>query len=390
MGTIGVGLIGCGGRLGGVVWGVRDESAGEIDFRAVYDPNPEAVAETKRLFNEDMTVYDSYDALVTDPAIDWVMIGSWNCAHAAQAIAAFNAGKHVFCEKPLATTLPDCLAMYAAWQRSGKTFTIGFTLRYSPHYLRIKELLESGIIGQLVSMEFNETLHFAHGGYIHADWRRLTANAGTHLLEKCCHDVDLVNWFVGSRARRVASFGGCDFFTPANAHHMERLGRDPENGRLAYSNLWREHPVDPFHAEKDIIDNQVAIIEFENRVRATFHTNCNAGIPERRMYLVGTEGALRADVIAGTIQVQRNGFGTQIEDLSTDASGGHGGGDNILCRSIAESILHGAPSHTSLTDGLNAAVTCFGIDDAMTTGTVVDMAPYWAQVDAVVNGATPV
>ncbi|OPZ85713.1 MAG: hypothetical protein BWY76_01290 [bacterium ADurb.Bin429] len=197
--------------------------------------------------------------------------------------------------------------------------------------------------------------------------------------------MDLVNWFVGSRARRVASFGGCDFFTPANAHHMDRLGPDPDSGRRAYCHLWREQDVDPFTAEKDIMDNQVAIIEFENNVRATFHTNCNAGIPERRMYLLGTEGALRADVIAGTIEVQRIGFGTQLENMSTDASGGHGGGDNILCRSIADSMVRGAPSRTSLTDGLYSAVTCFGIDDALATGTVVDMAPYWAQVDAVVR-----
>ncbi|HOF86556.1 MAG TPA: Gfo/Idh/MocA family oxidoreductase [Armatimonadota bacterium] len=384
MGTVGVGLIGCGGRLNGVAHGVCQASP-EIEIRALYDPSADAIAGARQLFRTDATVYDSAEALVRDPAIDWVMIGSWNCAHAAQTVAAFDAGKHVFCEKPLATTLPDCLAMYDAWQRSGKMFTIGFTLRYSPHYLRIKALLEQGIIGELVSMEFNETLSFGHGGFIHADWRRFTANAGTHLLEKCCHDVDLVNWFVGSRARRVASFGGCDFFIPANARHMDRLGTDPEGGRRAYCHLWRVQDVDPFTADKDIVDNQVAIIEFENNVRATFHTNCNAGIPERRMYLLGTEGALRADVIAGTIEVQRIGFGTRCENISTDASGGHGGGDDILCRGIAESMLRGAPSHTSLTDGLDSAVTCFGIDDALATGAVVEMAPYWARVDAVVR-----
>jgi predicted dehydrogenase len=385
MGKVGIGMIGCGGRLGGVVWGLRDEAKDGIEIRALYDPSEDAIRETKRLFNEDATVYTDYRDLVQDPSLDWVMIGSWNCAHAEQTVAAFQAGKHVFCEKPLATNIDDALAMYRAWRASEKMFTIGFTLRYSPHYMLIKDVLQAGTIGKVISMEFNETLHFAHGGFIHADWRRLTKNAGTHLLEKCCHDVDLVNWMLESRTRRVASFGGCNFFTPENAHQMERVGRDPDSGRLGYCNLWREHPVDPFHAEKDIIDNQVAILEFDNDVRVTFHTNCNSGIPERRMYICGTEGALRADVIKGTIEVQRIGFGTEIEDLSTDASGGHGGGDNILCRSIADSMLTGAPSHTSLLDGLNSAVTCFGIDDAMTTGTVVDMAPYWAKVDAVVN-----
>jgi len=87
---------------------------------------------------------------------------------------------------------------------TGRLFNIGLTLRYSPHYRKIKQLLESGAVGDIISMEFNETLDFNHGGYIMGNWRRLREYAGTHLLEKCCHDIDLVNWMVGSRARHVS------------------------------------------------------------------------------------------------------------------------------------------------------------------------------------------
>ena len=65
----------------------------------------------------------------------------------------------------------------------------------------------------MISMEFNETLGFNHGGFIMGDWRRLTENSGTHLLEKCCHDIDLVNWMLESIPVKVASFGGVNFFT---------------------------------------------------------------------------------------------------------------------------------------------------------------------------------
>ena len=269
MAKIGIGLIGCGARLRVVVRELF-KATDQVEIVAIQDPNPHSIEAARQEFNSEARVYETYEELLRDPAAQWVMIGSWNSHHAGQAIAAFEAGKHVFCEKPLALSVDDCLAMRKAWKAAGTQFSIGFTLRYSPHYRRIKEILASGRIGAIVSMEFNETLDFNHGGYIHADWRRKTQWAGSHLLEKCCHDLDLVNWMTESLAIKAASFGGCDFFTPANAHHMARLGKSAD-GRDAYC-TWNDptiegNIVNPFNADKDILDNQVAILQFANGVR---------------------------------------------------------------------------------------------------------------------------
>lgn len=69
----------------------------------------------------------------------------------------------------MAINLDDCLEMVAAQCRSGSMFSIGFTLRYSPHYRKIHSLLKAGIVGDIISMEFNKTLGFNHGGYIMGD-----------------------------------------------------------------------------------------------------------------------------------------------------------------------------------------------------------------------------
>ncbi|PCJ52563.1 MAG: oxidoreductase [Planctomycetota bacterium] len=387
MAKIGIGLIGCGSRLRGVVKSVL-ASTEEVDVVALFDTSEESVQKAKEAFNEEAKVYDDFNELVNDQNISWVMIGSWNCFHAEQAIAAFKAGKHVFCEKPLALSIDDCIAMKEAWKEGGRLFSIGFTLRYSPHYDKIKEILSSGAIGKIISMEFNETLDFNHGGYIHADWRRKTEWAGSHLLEKCCHDIDLVNWMVESTAVKAASFGGCDFFLPENEHYVEKLGKN-KNGDKAFQTWSKRNGgasipgniVNPFNADKDIIDNQVAIIEYANGVRATFHTNCISAIPERRMYICGTEGALRADVISGELVIQKIGFETVIEDMATTSKGGHGGGDSILGESIANSMLHGQEPKSSLEEGLRAAITVFGIDEALKTGQVVDLKPLWEKAN---------
>lgn len=375
MDRVGIGLIGCGGMGMSVVRKLLalDEP---LEVRGIFDPDERSI---KRALEEIATgpcIFDSFGELVSSPEIEWVMIASWNCFHKEQTVASLEAGKHVFCQKPLATTLEDVKSMFDAWRKADRMFNLGFSLRYSNHYRRIRSLIEEGVVGDLISFEFNETLDFNHGGYIMGDWRRLQKNAGTHLLEKCCHDIDLANWMVGSRVRRVASFGGLNFFTKENQHHIERIGRSRE-GKEAYS-TWRGLvKQNPFTSHKDICDNQVVIIEYENGVRATFHTNCHAAIPERRMYVLGTEGAIRADLGTGLIESKRIGFETEKGEESSSAPGGHGGGDEILVKELAESMLKGVTPTVGMEEGLQAAVTCFAIDQAADRGEVVDLGPFW-------------
>jgi predicted dehydrogenase len=378
MKRINIGVIGCGGRISALLDQMlsRHNRKGDLVIKALYDPDPQHMAAFCRKFNTEAVCCKRYQDLVKQDDIDWVVIGSWNCFHKEQAVAALRAGKNVFCEKPLATTLADGLAMKKAVIETKNKFLIGFTLRYSPHYLKIKEIVESGAIGKIVSMEFNETLEFNHGGYIMSDWRRYKANAGTHLLEKCCHDIDLANWIVGSRASRVASFGGLDFFTGKNAGRMRQLARSKENYR-AYCSWEGARDKDPFCAGKDILDNQVALIEYKNRVRAMFHTNCNAGIPERRMYILGTHGAIRSDVLTGTIQLKKIGFDEPLKDIHSGASDGHGDGDTHLTRHMAAVMRGEEKPCTTIDDGLRSAITCFAIDKAQESGRVIDCRPLW-------------
>lgn len=381
---IGVGVIGCGAMGMSVVRRVLATAPG-LKVLGILDPDPRSVQSALKEIPGNPVVYDTLEEMLANPAISWAMIASWNSFHCEQTLAAFSAGKHVFCQKPLGITLDECLAMHRAWLESGRLFNIGFTLRYSPHYRKIKRLIAEGFIGDIVSMEFNETLDFNHGGYIMGDWRRLQKNAGTHLLEKCSHDIDLANWMMGCRARRVASFGGNDFFKPQNAHHAGRIGHS-RDGKPAYQSWPGLVNLNPFESEKDIVDNQVAIIEYANNARATFHTNCNAAIPERRMYILGTEGAILANVLTGTIHYKKVGFEEEMEDMSTSAQGGHGDGDEYLARELVEAMIHGATPAAGMIEGLESSVTCFAIDEAMNTGSVVDLGPYWSKVDIMSSG----
>lgn len=376
-----IGLIGAGARLRGVVDLVIKEAAGSVEVAAAFDPDPIAQEALRAAFGPQVKLCASEEELVNLPEIAWVFIGSFNCHHAAQAILAMEAGKDVFCEKPLATELDDCLRVREVARRTGRTFSFGLVLRYSPFYQKIKELVSSSAIGRLVSFEFNETLAFNHGGYILGNWRRNRELAGTHLLEKCCHDLDLANWITGELPMKAASFGGRNIFTSANESLVTKVGPAPD-GATPFSAWPDPHRVNPFSPGASIVDNQVAIIQYTGHVRATFHTNCSTSILERRFFLCGTEGTLRANAYTGLIELSRIGWETKTEVIDTQASGGHGGGDIVMARGLVQTLTQGQPPLASIEDGLHACIAAFGIDASMEGGQITDFQPYWGAVAA--------
>ena len=373
-------LIGCGGRLRNVIDGtLKAAPAGSIEISDLFDPDSGSLAAARGIAPE-AVCHSSVDELLGHSDADWVAIGSPNSEHAWQVVAALDAGRHVFCEKPLATSPEDCERIRDAVRRNpDRIFFFGLVLRYSPFYRRVKQLLDAGEIGKIISFEFNETLPFYHGGYIHGNWRRHRAAAGTHLLEKCCHDLDIANWLAGSLPRRAASFGGLAFFTPENRFMEEKLGVD-EEGRAAY-HVWPDpHAITPFNDDKDIVDHQVAILEYRNGVKGTFHTNCHAGLPERRFYLCGTDGSLRCDVLTAEIEIQKVGFRQDVVREVIGQGDGHAGADTPMQKALASSILTGSAPSAGLAEGLESALTAFAIDEALDKGCVVDTAKMAAQL----------
>ncbi|MBL8026354.1 MAG: Gfo/Idh/MocA family oxidoreductase [Fibrobacteres bacterium] len=330
-------------------------------------------------YSSNAKTYTDENSFFSHPGMDWVMICSPNNTHRRHIELSVKNNLKIFCEKPLATSIDDLSAIMNTINSSNTPCMIGFTLRYSPFYRKIKSLLQSGIIGKPVSFEFNETIGFNHGGHIMRDWRRNSADSGGHLLEKCCHDIDLANWMTDSIPVRVASFGGRNFFLPENAVRMDELAPDT-NGLKAYCSY--DHVGDsldnPFTGEGDIIDNQVCIFEYKNGIRATFHTNLNAGILERRMYILGTHGALRGDVLTGQIETKKIGFDTPYErhDM-TAASGGHGGGDKVLAPYLVKMMTENVESLTPAIDGAVSAAVAIITDEARKDGSVKSLDGIW-------------
>ncbi len=145
------------------------------------------------------------------------MIGSPNHMHLDHIRIGLEAGIKVFCEKPIVSTIEQSLELAALLSKHGPDrLMVGLVLRYAPLYRDLRAAQAAGTLGHVVSIEAAEHIEPYHGAFFMRDWRRYGRYAGSFMLEKCCHDLDLYNGVVGARPERVASFGGRKSFIPAN------------------------------------------------------------------------------------------------------------------------------------------------------------------------------
>lgn len=328
--NIGVAVVSAGNRARAVMENLLRSSEKNVKVLSVYDPDRSemeyfcgtlGLPETKRC--------SSADEAISFPGVDWVMVFSPNAFHKEHILAGFAAGKHVFTEKPLATTIEDCQTLCKAGRESGKLFATGFVLRYAPIYRKAKAILDSGRLGRIMSIEANENITPPHGGYIATNWRRHSSISGPHILEKCCHDLDLINWFCNSLPSQVASFGKQDFFIRKNQFIGDKYG---EERFLTVRDPHRD--TSPFSGDNDLKDNQICIARFRNNILVSFCATMSSIIPERRMLFHCTEGTMSVELYSSVL-AYRN-IGEEGETVIRFPADLHGNGDLFIMKELYE------------------------------------------------------
>ncbi|WP_366414706.1 Gfo/Idh/MocA family oxidoreductase [Paenibacillus sp. GP183] len=163
--------------------------------------------------------FASWEDLLAQPKFcDAVIICTSDRMHFEPAMKALSQGYHVLLEKPISPNPLEVLQLEEAANRAGKLLLVGHVLRYTSYFRELKKLLSSGAIGKPVTIQWNENVgywHFAHS-YVRGNWRN-TAESSPILLAKCCHDIDLLHWLVGSDVHKVSSFGGLAYFNEEHA-----------------------------------------------------------------------------------------------------------------------------------------------------------------------------
>lgn len=371
--TAGIGL-----RAGHVLSLMQAEMP-DMETVGYYDPHPTHLD----MIGKDTPGFDSVETMLNETQPDLFFVGSPNEFHLEQIELGLKAGVQIFTEKPVVTTFEQTWALAELLSEYGpERVMVGLVLRYSQHMQDLRDALQAGHLGQIASLEANEHIAPYHGAFFMRDWRRMTSHSGGLMLEKCCHDLDLYNMITASRPARVASFGGRRSFLPENAP-AENSAHDIYHVKKS---VWNSTD-DPFRSDGDIVDCQTALLEYESGASLAFHININVPDEHRRFCVIGSKGMAEGDFVRGFLKVTRASDNKRLLDQDytrgAENKGAHYGADAMMVRDIM-GYLRGDRTQlpVSIVDALEAGIAALAVDEARTSGQVVDLRPIWSRFDS--------
>lgn len=377
-----IGVIGLGQRIAHVLRAM-EEVGWKLDVAGYVDPRPVGLPILAERGIAPGKSYPGIDALLADGPFDLVMIGSPNHLHYEHLLAAFDAGYPIFAEKPIVRTEEETLAL--ARRLASKKIPplhIGLVMRSMPIVRETIARVDSGQLGELISMDATEHLPPEHGGYLARNWRRKEEWGGSYFLDKVCHDFDIFGRLARSRASRVASFGGKRIFDSKR----KDVARAYSDGSPAYAMRdagWAA-ANDAFHSDMDVADHQTAIVEYASGMQLSFHSNSHVSLGERRWYIAGTSGTLIADLVRNKLMVRGVMDKKKPEriDYANRTDDSHNGADQAMAKDLLDSLEGREVFPVTAHDSMEAGLTVMAIDRAMRDRALIDCAAMWDDYDA--------
>lgn len=382
---------------------------------AVAEPRPayrERLAEQHDI-PADRVFTDWHDAAAAPKLADAVLICTQDAMHVAPAIAFARAGYHILLEKPMATDAEGCRQIVAAVRQAGVHFAVAHVSRYTPYTRKLKAIIDSGAIGDLVCLQRLEPVgywHQAHS-FVRGNWRNETESSPM-LLAKSCHDLDWIRHIMGVPCRAVTSFGSLKHFRPEEApegaasrcldcsveadcpysakrYYLNKLAAGqhgwpldvltPEPTEATVLAALRDGPYGRcvYACDNDVVDNQVVNLEFDGQRSASFTMTAFTEAAGRRTEIFGTRGHIRGDGRHLHVFDFMTDQTEHIDTAATDASilGGHGGGDDGLMNGFVRAVIDNDASHilSGPEETLETHLMVFAAEQARHERRVVDV-----------------
>ena len=351
------------------------------------------------------TFSDYKDFLKANIDADIVAVATQDSDHREHAIACMEAGYDLLLEKPIANTLEDCMAIYEASVRLQRKVIVCHVLRYTPFYQKIKTIIESGDLGNIMTVNMSENVGFYHQAhsFVRGPWRN-SKEACPMILAKCCHDLDILRWLVGETCEEISSFGDLSFFkeenapkdsakycsdcrVPSCAYRAKKLYADYtwmrgyfccdiENDQVANEALVHS-PYDRcvFRCDNDVVDHQVSIFRFNKNITAMHTMTAFSKEIYRDIKVHGTKAELYGVMEKNILELRVFGGETVRYDFKDmDVSGNHGGGDNGLMHNLfleRNGIV--VPGVTYLDVSIDSHKMAFGAEESRTLGKTVSL-----------------
>ena len=352
-------LVGCGSR--GVLAYAKPlvDNYGEVaELVGVYDLNRKRAEAVSDICGKEIPVYDDFDEMIKLACPDVVIVTTIDSTHHIYAIRAMEAGCDVICEKPMTTTPDTALAIREASERTGKSVRVTFNLRFNPQLLKLKEVVQSGLIGEIYSVHFQWMLDTSHGADYFRRWHRERKNSGSLLVHKSTHHFDLVNWFLDDEPEVVNAFGPRRTYGKGREERGERCLTCPYNKTCKYyyniekngKRLYLDcEDVDKYYRDScifsdavDIEDNISVNVKYKRGAVMSYTLTAHSPYEGFNLILNGERGRLEftkytvhgadfTELPKDEILKLYNYNGECIDiELPKSGAGGHGGSDDKI------------------------------------------------------------
>jgi len=382
-----VGAVGLGNRAAHVFFELKKINP-NYSLVAFVDPQPigKKFSKEKNIFPTQE--YSSLEEMLNKENLDLLIVGSPNHLHLEHIQKGLEAGVTIFAEKPIVANEEQTWKLAELIKKYGKDkVLVGLVLRYSKHARSIRKLMKEEALGKIISLEASEHIMPWHGGFFMRNWRRKTSYSGGFILEKCCHDLDFYSMIVGCRPIKVASFGGRNAFVAAQSPALH--GEIDLDVYQEYNLKGWESKEQVFDSDADIVDHQVAIIEYENGATLAFHTNMKVPDEFRRFAIIGTKGMVEGDFVRGYLTAHNSHTGKKIFDENFGAAfqqgtKGHYGADQLMLTDINNHFLNHSTNSlpVGVVDCMEAGLVAMKIDESRVKNQIINLRDMWDKLDS--------
>lgn len=369
------------------------------------------------------------DEFLKEKRSDALVIATQDRDHVKMCIRALELGYDILLEKPISPIESELYELLKANEKYKRKVIVCHVLRYAPAFLKIKELLDGGEIGKVVCIDWIEQVaywHQAHS-FVRGNWRNFSETSPM-IMQKCCHDLDLLQYYANSKCKTVYSVGDLSFFKKENQPEgaADRCGECKYKDECVYSaerlyvakrrkdfdwafdkpdvdeekrrQGWPFNVVDlsrpitedsirkayesngygqcVFACDNNVVDNQTTVMQFENGIRATLTMTGFTALPGRKMTFHGTLGEVEMDEENDYIRFSRYGKGTQlfsIKEILKEAMNddfGHGGGDLMMVKDFYKALCGDGELGTTLDKSIESHLIALTAEKSRITGKV--------------------
>ncbi len=407
--------LGAGNR--GMVYGTFAEmNPLELKIVGVAEPNSfrnERYAEIHKINAENR--FNSWEEVFKRPKFaDAIIISTPDDLHYAPCMQALEMGYDILLEKPIAPTEEECRKILAKAKQKKRIVAVCHVLRYAPYFIKMKELIEKGAIGEVVSVQHFEPIehiHMAHS-YVRGNWHN-SKKTTPIILAKSCHDLDIIKWVINKPSKKIVAMGDLKWFKSANAPsgsgdrcvscsterdcaysavkeyaerqtHFTSVLDVPEGLKDKKSFILEKLKTSDYgrcvyKMDNDQPDHYVTSIQFEDSVTASFSMEAFTSYHGRRTRIMGDMG----DMVGDMNELVINDFRTrkqikfipEAQDVKGYEDHGHGGGDWLLVRDFVQAVAQQDPSllTSTIDDSIESHMMGFMAEKSRLTGQVVEI-----------------